>query len=53
MRGGGLVANEHVVVPDFDRDLYFAIVPVKDVDPHRTGVITATLPDGSLFATPW
>ena len=53
MRGGELVAHEHVVVPDFDRDLYFAIVPVKDVEPHRTGLIVATLPDGSPFATPW
>jgi hypothetical protein len=48
-RNGELLAYERVAVPGGDDDLYFTIVPAKDVGPNYRGVITATLPDGSPY----
>lgn len=48
-RNGEQLAYERVAVPGGDDDLYFTIVPAKDVGTDYRGVITATLPDGSPY----
>lgn len=48
-RNGERLAHERVASADGERDLYFTIVPAKDVDPDHHGTMTATLPDGRPY----
>ncbi|HTO00199.1 MAG TPA: hypothetical protein VL068_05945, partial [Microthrixaceae bacterium] len=48
-RNGKPLPYEHVALPDWERELYFTIIPAKDVDPVHVGVLTATLPDGRPY----